>query len=86
MPDNAPNNMPEFCHSCAVPLDHPDAGGGPRKNYCKFCVDAGGNVKSYQQIFANITMWMRMWQPPTDDTTLAQRATDYMNAMPHWAK
>ncbi len=79
-------NTPEFCHSCAMPLAHPSASGGAREHYCKFCVDADGKVKSREQVFANMKMWMRMWQPPMDNEILTQRATDYMNAMPHWAK
>ena len=76
--------MDKFCHSCAAPLGMPDFK-GPADDYCKYCTDDKGNLKSREEIQAGITGWLKSWQPGLDDATASSRAESYMKAMPAWA-
>ncbi|MCK4486945.1 MAG: hypothetical protein KAU38_09310 [Desulfobacterales bacterium] len=77
--------MNKFCHSCAAPLEMPDFK-GPAENYCKYCTDEKGNVKSREEVQRGIAEWLKGWQPSLDDEKALARAAHYMKAMPAWAK
>ncbi len=77
--------MEKFCHSCAAPLGIPDFK-GPADDYCKYCSDEAGNLKSREEVQNGIAQWLKSWQPGLDDTKAMARAADYMKAMPAWAQ
>lgn len=72
-----------FCHSCACPTSMPDFK-GPAENYCRFCTDEQGNLKSREEVKQGIAQWLKMWQPGINDDIASKRASDYMKAMPAW--
>jgi hypothetical protein len=76
--------MDKFCHSCAAPLSNPDFK-STAENYCKYCSDEKGQLKSQQEVQQNIAWWLKTWQPNIDDAKAMARAGDYMKAMPAWA-
>ena len=75
----------KFCHSCAAPLASPEFK-GPSENFCKYCTDEQGKVKSREEIKGGIAQWFKTWQPDVDDATASSRAENYMKSMPHWAE
>ncbi len=77
--------MDKFCHSCAAPLGVPDFK-GPAENYCKYCTDDKGQLKSKETIQQGIAQWFKGWQPNLDDKKALQRASSYMKSMPAWAE
>jgi len=77
--------MKRFCCSCAAPLEIPDFK-GPAENYCRYCTDEGGKLKSREEIQRGIAEWFKSWQTDVDDEKALARAANYMNAMPAWAK
>jgi hypothetical protein len=77
--------MDKFCFSCAAPLASPDFK-GVAENYCKYCADESGNLRSREEIFDGIVQWLKSWQPDLDDEKALERATHYMKAMPAWAE
>jgi hypothetical protein len=77
--------MDKFCYSCAAPLNMPDFK-GPAENYCKYCTDENGNLKSKEEIQQGVAQWFKIWQPNIDDKKALDRAKNYMKAMPAWAE
>jgi len=75
---------PEFCPSCGMPLNMPDAKGLSEK-YCKHCTDEKGDLKSREEILKGMAMWIAKWQK-VDEATAMKRAEHYMKAMPEWAE
>ncbi|UCD18585.1 MAG: hypothetical protein JSV44_06695 [Candidatus Zixiibacteriota bacterium] len=76
--------MDKFCHSCSAPLNMSDFR-GPAEDYCKYCTDESGNLKSRQEIRQGIAQWFKGWQPNLDEQTAIIRAELFMKAMPAWA-
>ncbi len=58
---------------------------GPVANYCNQCVDEDGKLKPYEEIYAGVVEWIKMWQPGVTDAQAKERATHYLKAMPAWA-
>ena len=77
--------MNKFCHSCCAPLDSPDFK-GPSENYCKYCTDEAGKLKSREEIKQGVAQWFKSWQPNIDDAKAMTRADLYLRAMPAWAE
>ena len=77
--------MDKFCHSCAAPLGIPDFK-GPAENYCKYCTDDTGQLKSKETIQQGIAQWFKGWQPNLDEKIAIERAAFYMKSMPAWAE
>ncbi len=75
----------EYCHSCGMPLNMPDAK-GMSEQFCKHCSDDSGKVKSREEIQKGIAWWLKSWQPNIDDATAMKRAEHYMKSMPEWAE
>lgn len=73
----------KFCQSCAMPLNDENAGKNP--NFCKFCTDEAGNLRSREQVQQGISQFLKMLQPEIDDSTALNRASYYLKAMPAWA-
>jgi hypothetical protein len=75
---------PEFCLSCGMPLNTPDAK-GLSEQYCKHCTDEEGNVRTREEIKQGMAHWIAQWQK-VDHETAEKRAEHYMKAMPAWAE
>ncbi|MFQ6117396.1 MAG: zinc ribbon domain-containing protein [Candidatus Bipolaricaulia bacterium] len=77
--------MAEFCHSCTMPLDSPEARGAS-DIYCKYCSDEAGNLKSRGEVQLGIASWLRSWQEGITEEQATRRAEHFMQAMPAWAE
>jgi hypothetical protein len=76
--------MDKFCYACSVPLSMPEFK-GPAENYCTFCTDDKGNLRSKEEVKMGIVGWFKTWQPGLTDEKAAVRAASFMKAMPAWA-
>ena len=76
--------MDKFCYSCSAPLSMPEFK-GPSENYCKYCTDENGNLKSREEIQKGIANWFKSWQPSLTHEKAVKRAVYFMKAMPAWA-
>lgn len=76
--------MSDFCYSCTAPLSSPEFQGAAA-DYCKYCTDEAGNLKSRDDVQQGIAEWMKTWQPNLDDAKAARRADLFMQSMPAWA-
>ncbi|NQT27583.1 hypothetical protein HQ585_19670 [candidate division KSB1 bacterium] len=77
--------MQKFCYSCGAPVDMPDFK-GPAENFCKYCTDETGDLKSREVVKVGISQYLKSWQPDLTDDQADIRADHYMNAMPAWAE
>ncbi len=77
--------MNKFCYSCSAPLEMSEFK-GPSENYCKYCTDEQGNLKSRDEIKTGIVEWLKTWQPGLDQEKAQVRAEYFMKAMPAWAE
>jgi hypothetical protein len=66
-------------------LDIPDFK-GPAEDYCRYCTDEKGTLKSRVEIQRGVAEWFKSWQPNLDDEKALARAESYMKAMPAWAE
>ena len=76
--------MDKFCHSCAAPLSGEFK--GLAENYCKYCSDEHGSLKSREEVRRGVAEWFKGWQPDLDDEKALARADAYLDAMPAWAE
>jgi hypothetical protein len=58
---------------------------GPAENYCKYCTDEHGKLKSRDEILRGAADWLKSWSPDLDDETALKRADLYLRSMPEWA-
>lgn len=72
------------CHSCGAPLDAPGYAGSAA-DYCSYCTEADGTLKTKKAVRAGIARWMQSWQPGLGDKEALRRARRYMRSMPAWA-
>jgi len=77
--------MDKMCFSCSAPLGNPESK-GPSEEYCKYCTDDSGNLKSRDEITDGVAGWLKTWQPDLDDETAQVRAAHFLKAMPAWAE
>ncbi len=77
--------MDKFCHSCGIMLSLPGIQ-GPVENFCTYCTDEKGQLKSKNEIKAGITEWLKSFQPNLSTEKAQQRAEFYLKAMPAWAE
>jgi hypothetical protein len=77
--------MAEFCYACAAPLSSPDFK-GPSADYCKYCTDEAGVLKSRDNVLGSIADWFMEWQPGLTREKALARAEHYMLSMPAWAE
>lgn len=73
-----------FCSSCTAPLDNPEFK-GLSDEYCKYCTDEEGQLKSREVIQKGIADWFMSWQKDTTAEKAMERACYFMKAMPAWA-
>ena len=76
--------MEKYCYSCGSPL-WMDQFKGTAENYCKYCTDESGALKSREEIRQGCANWLKSWSPDLDDETALERAEHYMKSMPEWA-
>ncbi len=76
--------MQRFCHSCSAPLDMPQFKGSA-EDYCKYCTDEEGKLKSRDEIQKGMARHLMSWQPNLDEEKALVRAEHFMKAMPAWA-
>jgi hypothetical protein len=76
--------MEKYCFSCGSPL-WMEPFQGPADDYCKYCTDENGNLKSREEILQGCANWLKSWSPGLDDETAIERAEHYMQSMPEWA-
>lgn len=75
----------KFCHSCGAPLNTPGMK-GKSDDYCAYCSDENGKLKSKDEVVSGIKDWFLSWQPNINEETAQKRAEAYLNAMPAWAE
>ncbi len=75
--------MANYCRSCSIPLDSPEAE-GPSDIYCKHCADETGNLKPREEVKQGIACWLKSWQKGI--TEEQKRADHFTQAMPAWAE
>lgn len=76
--------MNQHCQSCAAPLNAPGMKGASDQ-YCKYCTDAKGKLKSRDEVQKGIAGWLKSWGGNLTDKQASERAAHYMMAMPAWA-
>lgn len=73
------------CHACGMPLIKPEdfAKGDVNSNFCRYCIDKEGNVKSCEQIFeGGVKFFM---QHLGSDRVLAEKVVrKNMSQLPYW--
>ncbi len=77
--------MGKVCYSCGAPLGSAEYN-GPAENYCRYCTDSSGDLKSRMIVQQGIADWLKSWQPELDEEMALTRAALYMKAMPAWAE
>jgi hypothetical protein len=77
-----PAEHPAHCQSCSQPL-RPDS--DPSPQYCRFCSDDEGRLRTREEVHGLIARWMESWQPQLTPEEARRRATLYMSAMPAWS-
>ena len=75
----------KFCFSCGMPLEGEEAQKASG-DYCQYCTDEKGNLKSRDEIAQGMVQFMKGWQPKVSDEEYLRRARAFMSAMPAWAE
>ena len=73
------------CESCGMPMRSIEDFGGanPESNYCKYCVDENGKLKSFKIKFEE-TIHFIISRMNVDKTIAEQIAKDQMSKLPAW--
>lgn len=71
--------MQKFCQSCGMPIQ------GESGNWCQYCKDENGQLKSREAVREGIAAWLQMFTPDPEQVDFQKRAEAYLNAMPAWA-
>ena len=64
------------CQSCGVPIE--------RGTYCSYCVDAQGNLQSFEERFERMVQWASSREPGLTRDAAERRTRDYMRTLPAW--
>ncbi|MEZ4653935.1 MAG: hypothetical protein R3E12_10205 [Candidatus Eisenbacteria bacterium] len=72
----------EHCQSCSVSLHHHR---GASHDYCNFCSDERGRLRSRAEVRLGIRDWMLGWQQGSTMDEVEARVDRFMSAMPAWA-
>ncbi|MBX3008404.1 MAG: hypothetical protein KF816_10295 [Melioribacteraceae bacterium] len=75
----------KFCHSCGIILNG-DFAKEAAPNYCQYCVDEKGSLKTKEEIQSGVAEWLKSFAPKEGNPDFMKRAENYMNAMPAWTK
>lgn len=77
--------MQKFCQACGMPLTKKEdfAGGDENSNFCLFCVNADGSVKSCEEIFEGGVQFF-ISQLKSDRSIAEKIVRKNMNQLPYW--
>ena len=77
--------MQKFCQACGMPLSKKEdfANGDENSNFCLFCVNADGNVKSCEEIFEGGVQFF-LGQLGGDRNMAEKIVRKNMNQLPYW--
>ena len=64
------------CQSCGMPIES--------GTYCAYCVDAQGNLQSFEERFERMVQWATSREPSLTREAAEQRTRDYMRTLPAW--
>jgi hypothetical protein len=70
-----------YCRSCLASIE--GHGSGSRE-YCMWCGNEDGSLKSRPEVLEIMTDWFMSWQKGLDRSEARRRAESYMQAMPAW--
>ncbi len=76
--------MAKNCLSCGMPLNEKTGYSG-KTDFCIFCTDEKGNLKSYNEVLTGIASWLRSSDRIKKNTNYHVRASEYLKSMPAWA-
>jgi hypothetical protein len=77
--------MQKFCQACGMPLTKKEdfAGGDENSNFCQFCVNADGSVKSCEEIFEGGVQYF-ISEIGGDRKTAEKITRKNMKGQPYW--
>jgi hypothetical protein len=64
------------CDSCGMPI--------PSGRYCQYCVDAQGNLQSFEERFERMVQWVLGNDPSTPRADAEKLTRSKMKSMPAW--
>jgi hypothetical protein len=75
----------KVCKSCGMPMENVEqhGGGNPLNNYCSYCTDELGNLKSYDEVLQGMTNYM-ITAMKLEYKTAQEMAKDEMIKHPAW--
>jgi hypothetical protein len=76
---------PKFCQACGMPLIKKEdfAGGDENSNFCRYCVNVNGSVKSCEEIFEGGVQYFMIHVG--NDRKMAEKITrKNMGRLPYW--
>jgi hypothetical protein len=73
-----------YCRSCMASLVETH-NKGASDEYCRWCSDSEGNLKSPDEVQEILTNWFMRWQKGITREAASRRVYHYMRAMPAWA-
>lgn len=68
--------MSHACESCSMPIET-----GP---YCQHCVDARGELQSFDERFERMLVWQARRKPDAPRAELEKDTLAFMKKMPAW--
>jgi hypothetical protein len=73
------------CESCGMPMHEPSDFGGfnPDNLYCRYCTDADGHLKSYEEVLQGFMQFTIKTQG-IDPEQARLACTEHMALMPAW--
>jgi transcriptional regulator with XRE-family HTH domain len=84
MADGSDLSTGSFCRSCMASLSDPD-NRGISHDFCRWCSDSEGNLRSPEEVHEILTKWFMRWQNGITGSQASERARHYMLAMPAWS-
>jgi hypothetical protein len=77
--------MPKSCISCGMDMTESKdfANSDESKDYCSYCADEKGNLRSYDEVLANWSNFIMTTHGITKDEAI-DMASSYMAKLPAW--
>jgi hypothetical protein len=64
------------CESCGMPIEE--------GKYCRYCVDADGNLQPFEERFERMVRWLLREHPKVSRAQAEEGARTKMRTMPAW--
>lgn len=64
------------CQSCGMVIES--------GTYCSYCVDAQGNLQSFEERFERMVQWAARREPSLTRAAAERRTREYMRTLPAW--